>query len=169
MSPARRTSKTDVQPRLVTLTTPKGANYPPGVMLIASPAAITAMVEHIPRGRVLTSRALREALAAAYGADYTCPMTTGIFLRMAAESASAAGAGDAVPWWRVVRDDGALNEKLPGGVAGQARQLAREGVEIPKAKKPRVAEVSALAWGVTATARKAARTAGGAERVERQD
>ena len=54
-------------------------------------------------------------------------------------------------------------------MAGQARQLAREGVEIPKAKKPRVAEVSALAWGVTATARKAARTAGGAERVERQD
>jgi alkylated DNA nucleotide flippase Atl1 len=125
-------------------------------MLIASPTAITAILRHIPKGRVLKSGDLRTALAAAYEADYTCPMTTGIFLRMAAESADAAGAGDAVPWWRVVRDDGGLNDKLPGGSARQARQLRKEGVEISSAKRPRVATLEAYAWAVTATARRAA-------------
>ncbi len=152
----RRKDPAELTPRLVTLTTPKGSNYPAGTMLIASPTVITAVLAHVPAGRVVTSSALRAALAQAYDADYTCPMTTGIFLRMAAESADAAGAGDAVPWWRVVRDDGGLNDKLPGGAAGQARHLAREGVAVSKAKKPKVLDVAAVSWPVSAAARRAA-------------
>jgi alkylated DNA nucleotide flippase Atl1 len=155
MRPRRDTI--DIQPRIVTLTTPKGNNYPVGRMLIASPAAISALLERVPNGCVLKSGDLRTALAGAYGADYTCPMTTGIFLRMAAESADAAGADDAVPWWRVVRDDGGLIDTLPGGSARQARQLQREGLTTSSAKRPRVANLDAHAWTVTATARRAAR------------
>jgi hypothetical protein len=156
----RRRDPAELQPIVKTLTSPKGSNYPAGRMLIASPTVIAAVLQHVPRGRVLTSSALRAALAQAYDADYTCPMTTGIFLRMAAESADVAGAGDAVPWWRVVRDDGGLNDKLPGGAAGQARRLAREGVAVSSARTPKVQDVAAIAWPVSAAARRAAKKVG---------
>jgi alkylated DNA nucleotide flippase Atl1 len=132
-------------------------------MLIASPNAITALLRHIPHGHVLPARALRDALAAAYGADYTCPMTTGIFLRMVAESVDSES--ENVPWWRVVRDDGALFDKHPGGVEEHERLLRRDGVRFVEARRSR-ADVAAQAWRVTASARSAARRAGGEARAE---
>jgi alkylated DNA nucleotide flippase Atl1 len=142
----RRVDPTTLVPRLVTLHEPKGNAYPPGRMLVASPTAIGSIVQRVPRGRVLRLGDLRAALATAYGADYTCPMTTGIFLRMLAEEAEVAGAGDHTPWWRVVRDDGKLLDKLPGGVAGQQQRLERDGIIVPRSKTARVPAVAERAW-----------------------
>lgn len=128
------------------LTEPKGNAYPPGRMLIASPDTIAAIVQQIPRGRVLRLGDLRATLAVTHGATYTCPMTTGIFLRMLAEDVDRAGTGDDMPWWRVVRDDGALLDRLPGGTAAQQRRLERDGVVVPTAKRLRVAAVADLSW-----------------------
>jgi alkylated DNA nucleotide flippase Atl1 len=106
-----------------------GSQFPAGAMLIASPLAVAEAVEQIPAGRVMTMRALRERLAERYGADYTCPLTTGIFLRIAAEAAVEEGdGGRQTPYWRVVREDGRLLDKLPGGPAAQAKLLLAEGV-----------------------------------------
>ena len=40
--------------------------------------------------------------------------------------------------WRVIKADGSLNEKFPGGVAAQAARLEKEGhtIEPGKDKKP---------------------------------
>lgn len=119
-------------PTIKALTEQKGANYPPGRMLIASPLAIDAILREIPRGRVITMPALRERLAAQFGADYTCPITTGIFLRILGEAALEESRGDDVPVWRVVTADGACLEKIVGGPERQAQRLQAEGVTMTK-------------------------------------
>jgi alkylated DNA nucleotide flippase Atl1 len=133
-------------PRIVVLTEPKGNAYPAGRMLVASPDAIGAIVQRIPRGLVLRLGDLRAALATAHGAQYTCPMTTGVFLRMLAEDAEHAGAGDAMPWWRVVRDNGTLLDTFPGGASGQQRRLECEGVALLTARTRRVGDLPRHAW-----------------------
>ncbi len=121
--------------------------WPAGRMLIASPLALQAVMATVPAGRVLRLGDLRAALARAWGADFTCPLTTGIFWRIVAEAADedrAAGRACDAPWWRVVRDDGALNDKLPGGRARHAALLAAEGVALTA--RGRVAGLEEAAW-----------------------
>ena len=65
----------------------------------------------------------------------TCPITTGIFVRIAAEAAEEQleqGIERVTPYWRVVRDDGSLIARFPGGAA----RLRAEGHDF--AKGPRV-------------------------------
>jgi len=90
---------------------------------------------------VLTLTALREKLARAAGADVTCAMVAGMFVRIVAEAAEEdlrAGKARVTPWWRVVRDDGKLFEKLPGGPTGQAQHLEGEGHQVQKSGTLRV-------------------------------
>ncbi len=34
------------------------------------------------------------------------------------------------PWWRVLKSDGTLNPKMPGGVAEQKKRLQAEGHKV---------------------------------------
>lgn len=150
-SPTRAIDRRDTYaaPTVEQLDAPKGRLYPPGAMLIASPLAVDALVRRVPRGRVVTLGALRATLAAAHGADYTCPMTTGIFLRIVAEAAEeerTLGARTVTPWWRVVRDTGALLDRLPGGVTRQRALLEAEGVTMRAGREPMIAVVSEVAF-----------------------
>ncbi len=45
------------------------------------------------------------------------------------------------PYWRVVRTDGGLNEKLPGGAKEQARRLREEGHGILPSKGKKAVKV----------------------------
>ena len=106
----------------------------------------TVLVPH-PRDAVTTST-IRSALAAQHGAATTCPLTTGIFVWIAAEAAeesAQAGAEDITPYWRVVKDDGSLNPKFPGGVERQSSMLRHEGHRVlpAKGKKPPRLDVAA--------------------------
>src|ERR1051326_830520 len=112
-----------------------------GTMLIPSPREVDALIRTVPEGTVVTVSNLRESLASKHGANVTCPLTTGIFVRIAAEAAEeSARDGDATitPYWRVVKDDGTLNPKFPGGVQRQAERLREEGHRIVpgKGKRP---------------------------------
>ncbi len=143
MAKKSATEKRDTAPVPVVevLRETKGANYPPGRMLIASPLAIQAVIAKIPKGKVLTMGHLRQRLAAAHHADYTCPLTTGIFLRIVAEAAvedQAAGKKNNTPYWRVVKEDGSLLDKLPGGITAQKLLLKQEGHSFTNHKTPRV-------------------------------
>lgn len=117
-----------------------------GTMAIAHPLEVDALIRIVKRGKLVTQTRLRERLAKKYKVDHACPLTTGIFVRIAAEAAEEdrrAGKARIIPYWRVVRDDGSLNEKFPGGPLAQARRLHAEGLSIAagKGKKPpRVAE-----------------------------
>ena len=112
-----------------------------GRLLIPRPLDVDALMRQVPAGKLATVEQIRERLARDHGADLTCPLCTGIFIRMAAEVAEEdmnAGKADATPYWRVVKADGSLNEKLPGGAEAQAARLLKEGhgIEPGKGKKP---------------------------------
>jgi len=117
-----------------------------GRLLIPHPLDVDALVRRVQRGKIATVDQIRERLAKDSGADLTCPLTTGIFLRIAAEAAeedASRGESEITPYWRVIKGDGSLNEKLPGGVDAQAARLGEEGhrIEPGKATKPpRVAD-----------------------------
>jgi len=115
-----------------------------GLMLIPTPKLVDSIIRTVPKGKLITVGAIRKKLAAEYCADVTCPLTTGIFIRIAAEAAEEAranGAKRVTPYWRVVRDNGELNPKFPGGLKRQRRYLRAEGFAFVRdSKKPMVAE-----------------------------
>jgi len=57
---------------------------------------------------------------------------------LAAEEDHQNGKKRITPYWRVVKNDGSLNPKFPGGVKEQAARLKEEGHKIisGKGKKP---------------------------------
>jgi len=102
-------------------------------MLIPTPILINDLIRDIPKGKLATVSELRRKLAADFKADVTCALTTGIFVRSAAEAAEEdreKGRKRITPYWRVVKDDGTFNPKLPGGVAHQTRILKAERFEV---------------------------------------
>lgn len=111
----------------------KGKAFPAGKMFIASPLLIDAQLKGVPKGKVATMSQLREVLAFNHGADYTCPLTTGIFARVVAEASEedlAEGKTVRTPWWRLVADDGKLNPKYPGAGIYQKQLLEEEGIKV---------------------------------------
>lgn len=115
-----------------------------GTLLIPRPLDVDAEMRRVPRGRLTTVSRLRARLAEQAGADHACPLTTGIFMRIAAEAAEedrAAGKRRITPYWRTTRDDGGLQERYPGGAGAHARRLRAEGFTIvrgPGRRGPRV-------------------------------
>ncbi|MDX2194819.1 MAG: methylated DNA-protein cysteine methyltransferase [Cytophagales bacterium] len=109
-----------------------------GSMLIATPALIAEIVNKVPEGKLITIPEIRRRLAAKMGADFTCPLTTGIFLRIAAETAEEDknhGEKYIIPYWRVVREDGTLIDKFPNYPSLQSEYLSKEHLYIvPKGK-----------------------------------
>ena len=99
-----------------------------------------------PKGRMLiTANRIRDHLAMRHGADFTCPLTIGIFIRISAEAAEEdlreGRAGRITPYWRVIKGDGSLNPKLPGGVEAQASRLREEGHTIERSKDKKSSKV----------------------------
>ncbi len=112
-----------------------------GKMLIPRPIDVDALVRKVEKGKLVTIDQIREKLAKDCLADLTCPLTTGIFLRTVAEAAEEdlkRGEKNIAPYWRVIKTDGSLNDKFPGGVVAQAAHLKEEGhtIESTKGKKP---------------------------------
>lgn len=86
-------------------------------MLISSPQEIGDFIGGIPKGKFVEPSQMRDALAKKYKANATCPVTTGIFLRIVAESAleeysQGKPANKITPFWRVIDEDSALGKKL---------------------------------------------------------
>ena len=110
-------------------------------VLVPTPMMVDELLRTVPKRKLITVGQIRQRLAQPFQADSTCPLTTGIFLRISSEAAEEdrqTGKERITPYWRVVKDDGSLNPKFPGGVEGQAEKLKEEGHEIVpgKGKKP---------------------------------
>jgi hypothetical protein len=112
-----------------------------GKMLIARPLDVDALIRKVQKGKLVTVTQVMEKLAKDAHADCACPMTTGIFLRIVAEVAEddlKSGKEKVTPYWRVLKSDGSLNIKFPGGTKAQAARLKDEGhtIEPEKGKRP---------------------------------
>ena len=84
-------------------------------MLISSPRSIANYIAKIPYGTEKSVKLMRRELAENANADNTCPLTCGIFLRIAIEATieQLNGAKPDLPFWRVIDRNSSLKKKLP--------------------------------------------------------
>jgi hypothetical protein len=100
-------------------------------MLIATPKIVDGYLRQIPPGKEVGMLTMRKDLAIEYGADNSCPLTSGIFLRIASESAleqlnQGKPLKSIAPFWRVVNLKMPLAKKLSCGTAFIEKQRKKE-------------------------------------------
>lgn len=100
-------------------------------MYFAPPIAYDRVMRAIPFGRVITVGEIRAYFAELNQADFTEPITAGIFVSIAAW-ASDQRTEDKTPYWRTLKANGELNPKYPGGAEAQKEKLEAEGHVIVK-------------------------------------
>jgi hypothetical protein len=103
-------------------------------MFIATPQLINDYVKQIPKGKLTSIKTLRNDLALANNADYTCPVTTGIYLRIVAETAfekyqQTNSLRGVTPFWRAVEPNSALAKKLSFGQDFLMAQQKKENIK----------------------------------------
>lgn len=110
------------------------ADIPAGSkMLIATPLIVEEYVRQIPKGHFTDVKQIRKDLAAEYKADYTCPVTTGIFLRIVAEAAyeeyeKGKPISKITPFWRALSAKTPSAKKLSFGIKFLLDQQKKEGI-----------------------------------------
>lgn len=129
------------EPRVVRVPPKMQKAWGTGTMLIATPLLVDAEIRKVKKGKLVTTTQIMAKLAKDFHADATCPMTTGIFIRIAAEEDRANGKKRITPHWRVLKSDGSLNAKYPGGIKAQATHLRTEGHTITPTKTKRPPKV----------------------------
>lgn len=99
-------------------------------MYFAPPIDYDAVMKRVPYGKLITVGQIREYFAKEHEADFTEPMTAGIFTSIAAWASYQRGGEDETPYWRTLKADGELNAKYPGGAEAQKEKLEAEGHTI---------------------------------------
>lgn len=95
-------------------------------MYFAPPIYYDRIMRQIPYGKLTTVGEIRAFFAERNGADFTDPITAGIFISIAAW-ADSQRTDHSTPYWRTLKANGELNPKYPGGVEMQRRLLEAEG------------------------------------------
>jgi hypothetical protein len=124
----------DRQP-VVEITDKTFADIPKGSkMLIATPKVVDEYIRQIPKGHHTSLQQMRKDLAAEFGAEYSCPITSGIFLRIASELAYEQYQNGTLlkkitPFWRMIDKKAPLSKKLSFGYDFVAEQRKKEGLD----------------------------------------
>ncbi len=114
---------------------PEGrTNMTPGkTMPYPSAQMVNDAIRALPEGQSVTPKELRLELARRNSADYTCPVTTTMMLRIVAEAANEAHRGGAsltevTPIWRVLDKRASALKKLTFDPTYVIDQRAAEGL-----------------------------------------
>ena len=108
-------------------------------VLIPSPQDIELVIYELAPAKTLTLTELRQRLAQRHDADGSCPVMTGMNLRIVADlgleaidaghdpALTAGAGGEVIPFWKVVEPSSSRASKLPGGPdrITQLRSLGR--------------------------------------------
>jgi hypothetical protein len=120
-----------MKPSHVAVVSRKMLGIDPGqLLLIPDAPLIDGYVRSIPPGEQRTVAQLKAELAAAHGADGTCPLVVGISLRIISERAYErllAGESDVSPFWRVLGAKDSVSKKLSFGTEALDALRARFG------------------------------------------
>lgn len=118
-----------------------------GEILIPAPKDIERLINQTLEGRLITVEMIREQLAKEKGVRLTAATPTSIYLKkiaLASEEEQEQGKDEVTPYWRVLKANGLLNEKFPGGLEKQQILLEKEGHQIElygkRKKVPKVVE-----------------------------
>ena len=120
-------------PKVVTITPGMRKQWGTGTVVIPAPAEVDEIMKRVPKGKLITINHIREILARRHGATIGCPITTGLFARIAAGAAEedeAQGKKRITPYWRILKVGGELNPRYPRGIEGQKERLKEEGHKI---------------------------------------
>ena len=110
------------------------ADIPAGAqMLIATPKIVADYLNQIPEGFSSDTKKIRTDLANEYGAEYTCPVTTGIFLRIVAEYGyeelqKGKLTSEIPPFWRAIDKKSTTSKKLSFDQDFITKQRMAEGL-----------------------------------------
>lgn len=104
-------------------------------MYFAPPMAYDEVMKKVPYGKIITVGEIRDYFAKKNNADFTDPITAGIFTSIVAW-ASYQRKDDITPYWRTLKTDGELNIKYPEAIKLQKKLLEQEGhIIISKGRK----------------------------------
>ena len=106
-------------------------------MYFAPPIDYDKVMKKIPYGKVITVGKIREYFAELSSADFTEPITAGIFVSIVAW-ASYQRTEDKTPYWRTLKANGELNAKYPGGIEAQKKMLETEGHTVVQKGKTNI-------------------------------
>ena len=114
-------------PKIQTITDPKSIEkYGGSRMYFAPPIDYDKVMKRVPWGKLTTVGEIRRYFARRNRADFTEPITAGIFVSIPAW-ASSQRTEDITPYWRTLKANGELNPKYPGGAEAQKAKLEAEG------------------------------------------
>ncbi len=134
-------------PKVVNIAPADRARWKGATLVVPAPREVDALMQKVPKGKLVTINELRAALARQHGTEVGCPITTGIFSWIAAHAAAEAAAEGRqriTPYWRTLKAGGELNPKYPGGIEFLRSHLEAEGHKvIQKGKKFLVADYQA--------------------------
>ena len=102
-------------------------------LFIATPIMVRDYMKKIRKGSSRTIEQMRTEFAKAHKADGTCPMTSSIFARIAAEAAieemeDGKPVEKITPFWRLIDAKSPIAKKLSCGSAFVAKMRAKEGI-----------------------------------------
>ncbi len=131
-------------PKIVELKGKMAEKWGPGRMVVPSPLDVDRIMKKVPYGKLITVGQIREILKRQYRVDVACPLTTGIFVKIAsfaAEEERMEGKKDITPYWRTIKNDGSIDKKLPLSDIEIAKILESEGHKVvQKGKKLKVVD-----------------------------
>jgi hypothetical protein len=102
-------------------------------LFIATPVMVCDYMKKIRKGSSRTIEQMRAEFAKAHKARGTCPMTSSIFARIAAEAAleemdAGKPAEKITPFWRLIDEKSPIAKKLSCGAAFVAKMRKLEGI-----------------------------------------
>ncbi|SHG98397.1 hypothetical protein SAMN02745157_0097 [Kaistia soli DSM 19436] len=103
-------------------------------MLLPTAKMVDDFLRSVPKGKAVDVKMMKAQLAAANGAEVTCPVTTGYHLRTVAEAAwlqhlNGASLDAITPFWRVLNLKTPTTKRLACGMDFVASQRIAEGLD----------------------------------------
>jgi hypothetical protein len=125
-------SKRDIatEPKRVVLKTSLWGVPAGATLLVPTPRIIDHYIRLIPYGQTRTVQQMRKELAIAHDAAATCPLSTGIFLRIVAEAALEEGALRSTPFWRLIEPNSQIAKRLSCGPGFISRMRRKERNDV---------------------------------------
>ena len=119
---------------LVKINPKSWSDMPKGIkMFIPTPKIVNQFVCNIPKGNFKNVKSLRRDMAVDFDAQMSCPMVTGISLRIISEASyeeHMLGIKKITPFWRVVEPSSKLAMKLACGIDYIIQRQENEGIDI---------------------------------------
>lgn len=106
--------------------------------VLVNPSEVEEIMQTVPKGKLITIYEVCKKLAKKYHVRAACSLTTGIFIMTAANAAEEAkkeGKKNDTPYWCILKADGFLNEKYPGGAEAHKTLLEKERYTVVRKGK----------------------------------